>query len=154
MDADACGQMRVCKALFQDTMHAQASYRCARRSRAACRFGVSNPSVNQAYRSLSCRLASSDRFCAIHNRARLIVARRPNFMACYDRAISIARRSAASPSDASAPRMNRNSPRSRCTSASHQRSLCVHASASALSMDASPSSARPAFPQTCANSER
>ena len=83
--------MRVSKALFHDKMHARASYRCARRSRAACRSGVSNPSVNQAYRSLSCRLASSDLFCAIHNRARLIVARSSNDLACWERAIEIAR---------------------------------------------------------------
>jgi hypothetical protein len=64
--------------------------------------------VNQAYRSLSCRLASSDRCCVLHNRTRLIVARSSNDLACWARAISIARRSAASPSDVSAPRLSRN----------------------------------------------
>ena len=153
MYADAFGQICVSKALFQYKMHAQASYRCARRSRAACRSGVSNPSVNQAYRSLSCRLASSDRCCTLHNRARLIVARSSKDRACCARAIEIARRSAASASDASAPCRSSNSPRSRCNSASHQRSLCVRASASASSMHASPCLTRPAFPQTCASSE-
>ncbi len=37
MDVDAFGQKRVSKALFQYKMHVQAGYRCARRSRAACR---------------------------------------------------------------------------------------------------------------------
>ncbi len=136
----------LAKRYAQDKMPVEMGYSCARRSRAACRSGVSNPSVNQAYTPLSCRLASTSRCCAIHNRARLIVARSSNDLACCDRAISIARRIAASPSDASAPCMSRNSPRRRCNSASHQHSLCARASASASSMDAKPSSARPAFP--------
>jgi hypothetical protein len=48
MYLDAFSQLRVSKALFQHRLHLQACYSCARRSRAACRSGVSNPSVNQA----------------------------------------------------------------------------------------------------------
>jgi|SRR5947209_11933401 len=76
IDTDASSQKRVSKALFQDNMQVQAIDSCARRSLAAWRSGVSNPSVNQAYTLLSCCLASADRFCAIHVRllARFVAA--------------------------------------------------------------------------------
>src|SRR4029078_7402054 len=63
---------------------------CARSARAACRSGVSKPSVNQVYRLCSIVLASSGRPCAASNRARLVVARSSSERACWVRAISTA----------------------------------------------------------------